>query len=164
MTIPPIRKSVTVPLSPEAAFRLFTEGMGGWWPGGTHSVSAGMGGKPHAITVTPGKGGHITEETPDGRKARWATVTAFQPGARFAFQWHVGQDEDEVEPTEVEVTFTPVDQGTRVDLVHDGFARRGKTAAVARGAYGEAWGFVLGRFVAAGRVGAVGVMAGYVQA
>ena len=27
-----IRKSVTVPLSQQDAFKLFTEGMGTWWP------------------------------------------------------------------------------------------------------------------------------------
>jgi hypothetical protein len=31
-----IRKTVTVPLSQKAAFKLFTEGMGTWWPALTH--------------------------------------------------------------------------------------------------------------------------------
>lgn len=147
MTIRPIRKSVTVPLRPDAAFRLFTEDMGGWWPGETHSVSAAAGERPRAIAVTPGAGGHITEETHDGRRARWATVTVYEPGARFAFDWYVGRDETEA--TQVEVTFTPVEQGTRVDLVHDGFDRRGATAASARVSYQAGWDMVLGRLALA---------------
>ncbi len=150
MTVEPVRKSVTVPLRPDAAFRLFTEGMGGWWPGGTHSVSAGRGEKPRGIVVTPGKGGHITEETHDGRRARWATITAYEPGARLAFDWHVGQGEEEA--TQVEVTFTPVDLGTRVDLVHDGFAARRGEAMAARDSYRAGWEIVLGRYLVAGRV------------
>ncbi len=150
MTIEPVRKSVTVPLRPDQAFRLFAEGMGGWWPGASHSVSAGRGGRPRAIVVTPGKGGHITEETADGGRARWATITAYEPGSRLAFDWHLGRDEDE--PTQVEVTFTPVDAGTRVDLVHDGFAARGAEAMAARDSYQGGWAYVLGCYLVAGRV------------
>jgi uncharacterized protein YndB with AHSA1/START domain len=146
----PIRKSVTVPLGPHAAFRLFAERMGDWWPGETHSVSARHGARPRAVTVTPRPGGHVTETTPDGRQARWATITAYEPGARLAFDWHVGQRPDE-EATQVEVTFTPVETGTRVDLVHDGFARRKETAALAQAGYRGGWAVVLASFVRAGQ-------------
>ena len=35
----PVRKSVVVPLTPERAFRLFTEGLSTWWPLASHSIS-----------------------------------------------------------------------------------------------------------------------------
>jgi uncharacterized protein YndB with AHSA1/START domain len=143
----PIRKSVTVPLRPDAAFRLFTEGMGRWWPGETHSVSAARGGRPRAITVTPGAGGPVTEQTPDGRTARWATVKVWEPGTRLTLDWHLGQEEGD-DPTSVEITFTPTDDGTRVDLVHDGLVPRGQQAV---SAYAGAWGDLLGAFRRAGQ-------------
>ncbi len=146
MSTDPIRKSLTVPLRPADAFRLFTEGFGDWWPGASHSVSAAKGGKPREIRVTPHKGGHITEVKADGEPARWATITVFEPGRRLAFDWYVGRSEEDA--TQVEVTFTPVDSGTRVDLTHDGFNRLGEVALA--GDYAAAWGFVLGRYRLAG--------------
>lgn len=142
MSTDPIRKSLTVPLRPDAAFRLFTEGFGDWWPGATHSVSAAEGQKPRQINVTPKEGGHITEVKADGEPARWATITAYEPGARLAFDWYVGRSEEDA--TQVEVTFTPVDTGTRVDLTHDGFGRL--DAVVALGEYTQAWTLVLGHY------------------
>lgn len=139
MTARPIRKSLTVPLRPADAFRLFTEGMGDWWPGGSHSVSAARGKTPREIRVTPEKGGDITEITADGTAARWATITVFEPGRRFAFDWHVGPAD--AEPSQVEVVFTPVDTGTRVDLTHDGLTM------MAGLRYGTDWSLIMGHFV-----------------
>lgn len=34
----PIRKTVTVPVTPQCAFELFTARIGEWWPLATHSV------------------------------------------------------------------------------------------------------------------------------
>jgi hypothetical protein len=134
----PIRKSLTVPLRPADAFRLFTEGMGDWWPGHSHSVSAAKSKTPREIRVTPEQGGDITEITADGTAARWATITVFEPGRRFAFDWHVGPGTDE--PSQVEVVFTPVDTGTRVDLTHDGLTMSAATR------YAADWTLLMGQF------------------
>jgi hypothetical protein len=37
--IAPVRKSITVPWKPAAAFRRFTDGIAEWWPLASHSVS-----------------------------------------------------------------------------------------------------------------------------
>ena len=37
-SIAAVRKSVTVPATPDRAFALFTAGFGDWWPLATHSV------------------------------------------------------------------------------------------------------------------------------
>jgi len=117
-----IRKSVTVPLRPDAAFRLFTDGFGDWWPAarGTRPDSrpAANGNTPRKLRVTPGKGGHIEETKPDGEVARWGTIVRWQPGATLGIAWYLGMPEDEA--SEVWITFTPVDSGTRVDLTHTG--------------------------------------------
>jgi len=46
----PINKSVTVPLSPDEAFTLFTKGIHTWWPGGSQTVLWG-----HILAYDPGK-------------------------------------------------------------------------------------------------------------
>ena len=38
MDLEPLTKRVHVPLPPEAAFSLFTDGVGSWWPVDTHSL------------------------------------------------------------------------------------------------------------------------------
>jgi hypothetical protein len=48
--------------------------------------------------------------------------------------------------TDIEVTFEPVDQGTRVRLEHKGFERVGPEAASFRDGYSLGWTEVLGWF------------------
>ena len=117
----PIRKSVTVPLRPDAAFRLFTDGFGDWWPAARGTRRAANGNAPRKLRVTPGKGGHIEETKPDGEVARWGTILRWQPGAALGIAWNLGMPEDEA--SEVWITFTPVDTGTRVDLTHTGIGQ-----------------------------------------
>lgn len=122
----PIRKSLTVPLRPADAFRLFTEGIDGWWPG------AGRAG-PGSLRLRP--------EGLDQGGRPWATVTAWEPGRRLAMTWHHGHEDGE-EPSEVAVTFTPVDAGTRIDLAHAAPAppaARAWTASLGRLAQAAAW-------------------------
>lgn len=109
----PIRKAVTVPLAPRDAFDLFTGGIDGWWPRRS---------RPGArLRLRPGRDGHLREEAPDdapGAPARvWARVAVWEPGRRLVLTWERGHREGE-EPSEVEVLFTSVEAGTRVDLTH----------------------------------------------
>lgn len=136
----PIRKTVDVPLHPEAAFDLFTSKMQDWWPGETHSISGSKGKRPKAIKVDKKKGGHIIETTADGEPARWATITRWEPGRTLGLSWYVGRTEEEA--TDILVVFTPIDTGTRVDLVHDGFDRLAETALAQRANYETGWGHV----------------------
>lgn len=116
--IAPVEKTVVVPLSPDAAFDLFTDGMGDWWPLDRHAAGVE---RPEDLTVEPREGGRIYETAPDGHVTDWATITEWTPGARLAFDWHAGRDPSQA--TQVSVTFLPEGNGTRVDLVHDGFDR-----------------------------------------
>lgn len=50
-----IRKSLTVPLRRSAAFHLFAERLGDWWPVGSDSVSAGEGALPRRVEATPAR-------------------------------------------------------------------------------------------------------------
>lgn len=139
--IAPVRKSITVALGLEPAFRRFTEGIAGWWPLATHSVS----GAADASCAIEGRiGGRIVETGPDGAEHLWGTVTAWEPPRRLAFTWHPGRTADAHQ--EVEVTFRPAGEGTRVELVHTGWERLGARAGEARAGYDAGWDVVLGRY------------------
>lgn len=137
----PVRKSITVSWRPDAAFRRFTEGIAGWWPLATHSVSESA---DAACAIEGGIGGRIYETGADGAEHLWGTVTAWDPPRRLAFTWHPGRPADTGQ--EVEVTFRPEGDGTRVDLVHSGWERLGEKAAAMRADYDGGWDFVLGRY------------------
>jgi uncharacterized protein YndB with AHSA1/START domain len=140
-----LRKAIEVTAAPDRAFRLFTEGMAGWWPVRTHSV-----GEDRAETVIfePGVGGRIYERTLDGDEHVWGTVTAWEPPGRVVFTWHPGRGPDTEQ--DVEVRFEPSGTGTRVELVHTGWERLGDRAAAVRENYDGGWDLVVGeRFAAA---------------
>lgn len=139
-----IVKTLTVPLTPERAFRLFTEEMGDWWPLDSHSIAAQTGQGPAVkVTVTPEENGAVFETLPDGSTAPWGRVTDWQPGAAFGMTWHVGRPE--AEATHVRVAFDVVADGTQVTLVHDGWPVLGEAAIAMRGNYHSGWDGVFGQ-------------------
>lgn len=107
----PLLKTVTVPLTPDAAFTLFTKGIDTWWPAHLRKSKTGA----SRLTVDPKHGGTITERSADGQEHRWGRITKWQAGEALAIDWT--RDLAEGRST-VEVTFTPTDDGTRVDLTH----------------------------------------------
>ncbi len=115
----PVRKSVTVPLPPEAAFDLFAR-IERWWPGTTPS--------PVLQFADPAPAGDALDtdtpraDTPEARRPV-AVVSAWEPGRRLALHWVDGPGDETV----VEIRFTASEGGTRVDLTHS--ERAGLTAA-----------------------------------
>ncbi len=138
----PIRMSATVPLSPAEAFDLFTERLHTWWPLDTHSVF-----QPNVETCVfePHAGGRIVERSRTGEESIWGEVLAFERPHRFVVTWHPGGGP----ATEVEVKFTPSDDGTFVELEHRGWEVFAEPEE-ARAGYAHGWPFVFGeRFVEA---------------
>lgn len=131
-----IVKDITVPLSPERAFQLFTEEMASWWPLDRHALSADEGGAKH-VSVPSDVGAQVLETKPDGSTAPWGRVTEHAPGQAFGMSWHVGRPEEQA--THVRVTFEPVVNGTRVVLVHDGWEALGETALSTQAMYRRGW-------------------------
>jgi len=138
----PVRKFIDVNLSPEDAFRRFTEQIAAWWPLKTHSV-----GEESAETVVfeTRRGGRIYERTRDGAIHLWGTVIACDPPDRVVFSWHPGREADTAQ--EVEVRFVASEAGTRLELEHRGWEALGAEAETMRSRYSEGWEYVLGRFI-----------------
>ena len=113
----PVRRSVTVKVSPARAFEVFTSGFSSWWPK-THSIGT----VPlKTATIEPRAGGRWYETGEDGSECPWGDVIAWEPPQRIVLAWRIGTDW-KFDPdllTEVEVRFVPLASGgTRVDLEH----------------------------------------------
>ena len=147
--VAPVRHSVTVGRPAEVAFRIFTDRLGAWWPLETHSIASDrrLGRAAVGATVEPRVGGRVYETLSDGTESDWATVLVWEPPKRFVLEW--GPNPDRPARTEVEVTFSPTDEGCVVAVEHRGWERLGGEAAAAREGYDAGWPRVLS-FYAAG--------------
>jgi uncharacterized protein YndB with AHSA1/START domain len=144
-----VRKSIRVRVSVELAFRVFTEELDSWWPH-THHI----GSSPMTRAVMEGRvGGRVYSEQEDGETCPWGKVLEWEPPHRFVMAWQVSPDwrfePDQAKCSEVEVTFTAVDDGTTlIELEHRHFERHeGEWAAMRRQVNAEGgWGGLLVSF------------------
>jgi uncharacterized protein YndB with AHSA1/START domain len=138
-----VRSTVTVAAPPEGAFASFTERLGEWWPPEyTWSQQ-----KLEDIGIEPGEGGMCFEIGPHGFRCDWGRVLAWQPPRRLVFTWQISParvpDPDPDHASEVEVSFAPDGDETRVDLLHSGFERHGEGAESYSSAMGSEYGWPL---------------------
>ena len=141
-TITPVRKSLRVECTPERAFEVFTAEVGTWWPTRTHSIhKEGVTG----VVLEQREGGEMYELAEGGEREHWGRVTAWEPPRRLVLAWHVNPER--AGPTEIEVTFTPEDDGTRVVLEHRNWEAAGEGADEMRDNYDGGWDLVLAPFV-----------------
>jgi uncharacterized protein YndB with AHSA1/START domain len=137
-----VERSIEVSWDQATAFRRFTQDFGAWWPSGTHSIGGSLVAR---VVFECEVGGRIYEELKDGRRFQWGKITAWEAPRRVGFTWHPSKDESVAQ--DVEVTFVPEGNGTRVTLVSTGWERLGPKARRARKAYSIGWGSILEQFV-----------------
>jgi hypothetical protein len=114
-----VTATVEVPVDPATAFEIFTEEIGRWWrPGPINWYDST---RAVDIRFEPGVGGRWLEVYDDeaGDVLEIGTVTVWEPGTRLALLYRDGGHE--LNGTEVEVRFEPVEGGTRVTLEHRGW-------------------------------------------
>ena len=140
--LPAVKKSVTVSLAVEDAFRLFTEGIHTWWPLASHSI-----GEEDAETcvLEEKEGGRLYEVLKDGTQRDWGKILVWEPPHRFVTSWHPGRGNSTAQ--EVEVVFTAESNVTRVDLKHRNWEQLGIQAKATRNGYVEGWDYVLSLYV-----------------
>jgi uncharacterized protein YndB with AHSA1/START domain len=138
MTLPPIRRSISVSWDPDTAFRRFTTDFGSWWPSKTHSIG---GARVRRIVFEPQAGGRIYEEHDDGRRFQWGQIAEWNPPRRVAFTWHPARDPATAQ--DVVVEFAAERTGTRVELTASGWERWGKNASRAHRGYNVGWAYIL---------------------
>jgi uncharacterized protein YndB with AHSA1/START domain len=142
--IEPVRRDVTVAAGVEETFRLFTDDIAAWWPVESHSMAADRddGSTVRELVFEPAEGGRLYEIASDGTEGTWGRVLTWEPPHRLVLAWKPNlRDEPE---TEVEVTFTAVEHGTRVDLEHRRWDLLGGRAGQAAESYRSGWAFILG--------------------
>ena len=86
-------------------------------------------------------GGRVYERQAGGETSEWGRVLTWDPPNGVVFTWYPGRDPEGGQ--EVDVRFTAVDDGTRVDLVHRGWETLGDRAQEVRDNYDSGWGPVL---------------------
>ena len=143
----PIRRSLTVPATPDKAFEVFTAGFSKWWPP-SHKIGA----SPYkASVIEPRKGGRWYEIGEDGSECQWGEVLAWDPPKRLVLAWRITTDWrfDPHLLTEVEVNFLPAEPGhTRVELEHRLLENMGPAGEQARAIFESegGWPGILRRF------------------
>jgi len=148
--VEPVVREITVGAPADTCFTTFVDGFATWWPPEHH---IGEDRTIAALHLEPFVGGRCYDVDTDGVECQWGTVLVYEPPGRLVLAWHIQGDWTiDLDPqlqSEVEVTFTPVDDTTTaVRLVHGSLERHGVGAAGLRsGVSGDGgWTVLLGRF------------------
>ena len=107
-----ISSEVKVAVSPDVAFKVFTEEMDLWWVRGP--INFYDAGRVVEVRCEPGVGGRIGEVLDDrvnGELREKACITVWEPGARLCWR-------SSVDDVATEVRFEPAGSGTRVVVEH----------------------------------------------
>lgn len=149
-SLPPVEHCIHVPLSPAAAFALFTEKMSLWWPFAGHSC---FGDEALDVQFEPRVGGVVTELSQRGERMAWGEITAWSPPDRFAMRWYPGLSAAQATLLQVRFTAT-ADGGCEVSIHHSGWEARGDVAADKRDQYNGGWPATLAALATCARAGA----------
>lgn len=103
-------KSVLLLLSPHAAFELFTEKIGAWWPSDRRHTQD----PASEIFLLPS--GRFYERARDGREIELGHVRSWERPNRLLLDFFIATGPDA--PTEVEITFIAEASVTRVTVTH----------------------------------------------
>jgi uncharacterized protein YndB with AHSA1/START domain len=101
-----------------------------------------VGENPHVdVVIEPRSGGRWFEVDSQGNETPWGKVLVWEPPGRLVLGWQLNSvftyDPDLL--TEVEVTFSPQGDGTRVTLEHRDLERFGADAEKLAGQLGGGW-------------------------
>jgi uncharacterized protein YndB with AHSA1/START domain len=139
----PIRISSVVTRTAADAFRLFTDGIGEWWPL-QEGFSFG-GARAKEVHLEAFTGGRFYERYTDGEEFIVGRVLACEPPHRivFTFQgvWSAA--------TEIEIRFVPQGAMTRVDFEQRGWQRLAPDEQDQRTAFKNGWPTLVARYTAA---------------
>jgi hypothetical protein len=103
-------KSVTLPLTPLAAFELFTGKIGEWWPPDRRHT------EDPASEIFLLQSGRFYERARDGREVELGRVRSWDLPRRILLDFFIATGPDH--PTEVEIIFAAEARGTRVTVTH----------------------------------------------
>jgi hypothetical protein len=131
-------KSVTLPLAPAAAFELFTQKIGEWWPPERRHTQDP---RSEIFLLATGR---FYERARDGREVELGCVRSWDIPNRILLDFFIATSPER--PTEVEIAFAARGGGTEVTVMH-----RPKPSSEALWSeraprYGRSWDVVLDAF------------------
>lgn len=148
--VPPVIKRVRVRLTPEQAFRRFTEDINSWWPLAAFSISRST---DAACFIEGHIGGRIFELDAAGVEHVWGKVELWSPPTELRLRWHPARSESEAQDLHLRFELSSVNT-TLVTLVHSGWESLTAGVAEVRASYDRGWEAVLlHRFAGSYRVG-----------
>jgi uncharacterized protein YndB with AHSA1/START domain len=132
--VPDVRKSITVPVSADQAFGIFTERPAEWLPTG-HTFIAG----PRSVTMEPRVGGRFYERGADGVEVTRGTILEWAPPHRLVVTWRIGPNWepvfDDEQASRIEVDFVATGANTtEVVVTNTQLYRHGEIARHIRSA------------------------------
>lgn len=144
MTIEPLRMSFVVDCPVDHAYETWTTNTASWWPA-SHTMS----GDPNPTVIIEAEpGGRIFERTSEGAEVVFGEVLALSRPTQFVYLWHMRAPRQDA--TEVEITFSPRDDGTTlVEIEHRGWERLGERGPAWRDRNRAGWDGLLPHFVTA---------------
>jgi uncharacterized protein YndB with AHSA1/START domain len=132
--VPDVRKSVTVPLPADEAFRIFTEQPAEWLPAGHTFIR-----DPQSISMEPRAGGRFYERGADGTEVTRGTIAEWAPPNRLVMTWRIGPNWrpvfDDEKASLIEVDFLAAGpDATEVVVTNTNRHRHGEIAGFIRSA------------------------------
>jgi len=114
----------TVPLTLEEAFDIYVNKMNTWWPRqGVFPYSfAPSTTQPRYIRFEPKIGGRYYETFADDTEYVIGHITDWRPPKFITYTW---SDPNWKSETHIQISFTPIESGTKVVCEQDGFASAG---------------------------------------
>lgn len=103
-------KSVMLPLTPLAAFELFTQKIGVWWPADRRHT------QDPTSEIFLLQSGRFYERARDGQEVELGHVRSWELPSRILLDFFIATGPEK--PTEVEITFAAQEGGTRVTVTH----------------------------------------------
>jgi hypothetical protein len=103
-------KSVLLPLAPVAAFQLFTQKIGEWWPPDRRHT------EDPASEIFLLESGRFFERARDGREVELGAVRSWDLPNRIVLDFFIATSPEK--PTEVEIAFAARGDSTQVTVVH----------------------------------------------
>jgi uncharacterized protein YndB with AHSA1/START domain len=129
-----VTKSVTVPVPPAEAFRIYTQFPGEWLPR-EHTFLP----DPQVVAMEPRAGGRFYERGADGTEVTRGTITQWDPPGRLTVTWRIGPGwqpaADDERASVIVVEFRPDGtSATEMVVTYTHLERHGEMASVIRSA------------------------------
>lgn len=117
--------TLSLPCSREAAFDLFVDGFGSWWP----KECSASGDALQEAGIEPQLGGACYEQTRTGQRIIWGTVLSIERPLYIRIAWQIGPDRqlvaDPAAASRVVAVFRELREGSTLELTHSEFLRHG---------------------------------------